>query len=133
MCQIPEFKEITVDYNKHMLNEPCEIDTREEVDNILLGEAIEEVLNTLTEREKQVIINRIYYKYTLDKAGIPFKISIERTRQIEQRGLRKLRHPLRAKKLYSFFSHEDYEEKYQAGQMVWERLARCVLLAKVPV
>jgi RNA polymerase primary sigma factor len=69
----------------------------------LLRQAIYTVLDTLTEREKQVI----EYRYglidgkeqTLERVGEQFNVTRERIRQIQEKVLRKLRHPSRSKKL----------------------------------
>ncbi|MBQ7760721.1 MAG: RNA polymerase sigma factor RpoD [Clostridia bacterium] len=68
---------------------------------------IEEVLDTLTDREKKVIKLRYGLDgdapHTLEQVGKEFNITRERIRQIEAKALRKLRHPTRAKKLNDFF------------------------------
>lgn len=69
--------------------------------------AIQKVLNTLTEREKTVIIKRfgigIDRAKTLDEIGKELNLSRERVRQIETAALRKLRNPRRANLLKEFF------------------------------
>jgi len=64
------------------------------------------VLETLTERERQVLEQRFGlvdgYSRTLEEVGRQFKVTRERIRQIEAKALRKLRHPSRSKKLRSF-------------------------------
>ena len=63
----------------------------------MLKETIYKILNTLTEREKQVLILRfgIYdgQTRTLDEIGKIFHLTRERIRQIEAKALKKLRHP----------------------------------------
>ena len=91
-----------VEDNK-MLN-PYELTNR-----VLLREELDEVLDTLNNREKQVL----RYRYglddgapkTLEEVGKIFKVTRERIRQIEVKALRKLRHPSRRKKL------EDFKQK----------------------
>ena len=91
-----------VEDNK-MLN-PYELTNR-----VLLREQLDEVLDTLNNREKQVL----RYRYglddgapkTLEEVGKIFKVTRERIRQIEVKALRKLRHPSRRKKL------EDFKQK----------------------
>ena len=68
---------------------------------------IHEVLNTLTEKERTVIKYRFYGPYTLEETGKRFGTSRERIRQIEAKALRKLRHPIRSKKLKDFLN-DDY-------------------------
>ena len=68
---------------------------------------IHEVLNTLTERERTVIKYRFYGPYTLEETGKRFGTTRERIRQIEAKALRKLRHPIRSKKLKDFLN-DDY-------------------------
>jgi len=66
----------------------------------------EEVLQTLTEREKKVLELRFGIgdgrDHTLEEVGQQFDVTRERIRQIEAKALRKLRHPTRSKKLKSF-------------------------------
>lgn len=73
---------------------------------ILLQEHIEEVLDTLTIREKQVVMLRFGLldgrRHTLEEVGRDFNVTRERIRQIEAKALRKLRHPSRSKKLADY-------------------------------
>lgn len=72
----------------------------------LLREQLEEVLDTLTEREKKVLTLRFGLtdgrQRTLEEVGQKFGVTRERIRQIEAKALRKLRHPSRSKKLKDF-------------------------------
>lgn len=72
----------------------------------LLQEQIEEVLDTLTEREKRVLDLRFGLvdgrTRTLEEVGKEFHVTRERIRQIEAKALRKLRHPSRSKKLRDY-------------------------------
>ncbi|MBE6700599.1 MAG: RNA polymerase sigma factor RpoD [Ruminococcaceae bacterium] len=72
----------------------------------LLREQLEEVLNTLTDREKNVLKLRFGLDdgrtRTLEEVGKEFQITRERIRQIEAKALRKLRHPSRSKKLKDY-------------------------------
>lgn len=64
---------------------------------------IDEILSTLSPREEKVLRMRFgigeKYDHTLEEVGQDFGVTRERIRQIEQKALRKLRHPTRAKKL----------------------------------
>jgi len=71
-----------------------------------LLDRIDEVLGSLSDREAQVIRLRFGiedgYARTLDQIGRTFGVSRERIRQIEERALNKLRHPVRVRKLKDF-------------------------------
>ncbi|MDK2882434.1 MAG: polymerase primary sigma factor [Bacillota bacterium] len=72
----------------------------------LLREQLEEVLETLTPREKKVLRLRFGLEdgraRTLEEVGQTFGVTRERIRQIEAKALRKLRHPSRSKRLKDF-------------------------------
>lgn len=72
----------------------------------LLHEQIEEMLEALSEREREVLHFRFGLEdgrsYTLEEVGKRFGVTRERIRQIEAKALRKLRHPSRSKKLKDF-------------------------------
>ncbi len=72
----------------------------------LLKEQINEVLDTLTERERNVLKLRFGLDNgrgrTLEEVGREFNVTRERIRQIEAKALRKLRHPSRSKKLRDY-------------------------------
>ena len=72
----------------------------------LLREQLDEVLNTLTEREQKVLRLRFGLDdgraRTLEEVGKEFKVTRERIRQIEAKALRKLKHPNRSRKLKEF-------------------------------
>ena len=69
-------------------------------------EQLEEVLDTLTEREENVLRLRFGLEdgrtRTLEEVGQVFGVTRERIRQIEAKALRKLRHPSRSKRLKDF-------------------------------
>jgi RNA polymerase primary sigma factor len=73
------------------------------VNSDTLREIMEGVLESLTEREREIL--RLRYglsdgqHHTLEEVGMRFKVTRERVRQIEAKALRKLRHPIRARRL----------------------------------
>src|SRR6202023_1597952 len=73
---------------------------------VLLREKIRDVLDTLTERERQVLEQRFGlvdgYSRTLEEVGRQFRVTRERIRQIEAKALRKMRHPTRIRQLEGF-------------------------------
>ncbi len=75
--------------------------------NALLAEALREILDTLTEREADVLRMRFGMydgrTHTLEEVGQIFGVTRERIRQIENKAIRKLRHPSRAKKIKDFY------------------------------
>jgi RNA polymerase primary sigma factor len=72
----------------------------------MLKEKLEQVLNTLTYREREIIKLRYGlgdgYTYTLEEVGKIFKVTRERVRQIEAKAIRKLQHPIRSRHLEGF-------------------------------
>ena len=72
----------------------------------MLKDKIDQVLQTLTFREREIIKLRYGigdgYTYTLEEVGKIFKVTRERVRQIEAKAVRKLQHPVRARKLEGF-------------------------------
>ncbi len=75
--------------------------------NALLAEALKEILATLTDREADVLKMRFGMHdgrtHTLEEVGQIFGVTRERIRQIENKAIRKLRHPSRAKKIKDFY------------------------------
>ena len=75
--------------------------------NTLLAEALNEILDTLTDREADVLRMRFGMydgrTHTLEEVGQLFGVTRERIRQIENKAIRKLRHPSRAKKIKDFY------------------------------
>ncbi len=72
----------------------------------ILKDKLHEVLGTLTDRERTVLVERFGLldgkPKTLEEVGVRFKVTRERVRQIEAKALRKMRHPTRAKQLQAF-------------------------------
>ncbi|MBK8976737.1 MAG: RNA polymerase sigma factor RpoD [Planctomycetes bacterium] len=72
----------------------------------MLKERIESVLSSLTFREREIIKLRYGigdgYTYTLEEVGRIFRVTRERVRQIEAKAVRKLQHPVRARRLAGF-------------------------------
>ncbi len=86
------------------VDSPVQSATRE-----MLKERIEDVLSSLTYREKEIIKLRYGigdgYTYTLEEVGKIFKVTRERVRQVEAKAIRKLQHPVRARKLEGFIDN----------------------------
>jgi len=84
-------------------NQPTLYDT---VSREFLKDALNEVLETLSPRERKVLEMRFGLKdgkvRTLEEVGREFRVTRERIRQIEAKAIRKLRHPSRARKLRDF-------------------------------
>ena len=80
--------------------------TAEAAAQTLLKEQLDEVLDTLTEREQKVLRLRFGMNdgraRTLEEVGKEFDVTRERIRQIEAKALRKLRHPSRSRKLRDY-------------------------------
>ena len=78
----------------------------EEAGFSMLKDKIKDVLDTLTEREREVLEQRFGlkdgYSRTLEEVGRQFQVTRERIRQIEAKALRKMRHPTRIRKLEGF-------------------------------
>lgn len=72
----------------------------------MLKDKMKEVLKTLTDRERFVLIHRFGLldgkPKTLEEVGSAFNVTRERIRQIEAKALRKMRHPIRSKQLRAF-------------------------------
>jgi RNA polymerase primary sigma factor len=95
----------------------------------LLREKIDDVLISLTERERDVLMLRFGlkdgYSRTLEEVGQTFNVTRERIRQIEAKALRKMRHPTRIRQLHGFFEgdfdtegpgFEDFVQQQQQQQ-----------------
>ena len=86
---------------RHAPSRRCSAATQE-----MLKDKIEQVLKTLTYREREIIKLRYGlgdgYTYTLEEVGRIFKVTRERVRQIEAKAVRKLQHPVRSRQLEGF-------------------------------
>ena len=78
------------------------------IESVMLREHIDVLLEDLKEREKEVIILRFGLRdghpRTLEEVGKEFNVTRERIRQIEAKALRKLRNPVRSKKIKDFLN-----------------------------
>ena len=87
----------------------------------MLKERIDEVLSTLTFREREIVKLRYGigdgYTYTLEEVGRIFRVTRERVRQIEAKAVRKLRHPVRARQLASFLDGVQVPDDPDAGPL----------------
>jgi len=76
----------------------------------MLKERIDEILKTLTYREREIIKLRYGlgdgYTYTLEEVGRIFKVTRERVRQVEAKAIRKLQHPVRCRRLEGFVDQQ---------------------------
>ena len=76
--------------------------------NAMLAKEIESLLDALTDREADVLRMRFGMyagrTHTLEEVGQIFGVTRARIRQIENKAIRKLRHPSRAKKIRDFYS-----------------------------
>jgi RNA polymerase primary sigma factor len=81
----------------------------------LLRQRINDVLRTLTYREREILKLRYGigdgYTYTLEEVGRIFKVTRERVRQVENKAIRKLQHPVRRQRLQSFLDQEEGGEE----------------------
>ena len=72
----------------------------------MLREQLDEILDTLTDRERKVLTLRFGLidgrARTLEEVGKEFNVTRERIRQIEAKALRKLRHPTRSKRIKDY-------------------------------
>lgn len=100
---IGDDKEATLEQFVADNNQPSLYD---KVSKELLKDALNKVLETLSPRERKVLIMRFGLEdgkpKTLEEVGREFKVTRERIRQIEAKAIRKLKHPTRARKLKDF-------------------------------
>jgi RNA polymerase sigma factor (sigma-70 family) len=87
------------------------IGIEEEIENVDLKNKIDEVLKTIPMAERTIIemrfgLNGNEENMSLEDVGKKFNISKSRVRQIEAKALRRLRHPVRARKLHGFLDKE---------------------------
>lgn len=79
------------------------------IEAVMLREHIDQLLQDLKERERQVILLRFGledgHPRTLEEVGKEFNVTRERIRQIEAKALRKLRNPVRSKKIKDFLQN----------------------------
>ncbi|MBP3857239.1 MAG: sigma-70 family RNA polymerase sigma factor [Ruminiclostridium sp.] len=91
------------------------LSVEEEVENIILSEALMEVLSTLAPKEKKVLLLRNGFIegkiFTLEEIGKIYGITRERVRQIESKALRKLRHRTRSYKIIDYYDGAIKNEK----------------------
>jgi len=90
--------------------------------NGLLREKIEELLKTLTYREREIVRLRYGladgYCYTLEEVGRIFKVTRERVRQIEAKAVAKLQNPVRSAELCEYVA----DSPEMSTQEVWEKM-----------
>jgi RNA polymerase primary sigma factor len=100
---VGEDKEATLEQFVADTNQPSMYDR---VSRELLKDAVVDVLETLSPREKKVLVMRFGLDdgkpKTLEEVGKEFKVTRERIRQIEAKAIRKLKHPTRARKLRDY-------------------------------
>ena len=93
-------------------------------------ENINSMLGTLTEREQRVIKARFGLdgkgEKTLDQVGKLIGINRERVRQIEQKALRKMRHPAKSRKVKDFLEGNPYELIIQGKEEYFEGLDKTI-------
>lgn len=89
---------------------PSDSSVEDVVEQTFLRESLENVLSTLTPREEKILRLRFGFddgiERTLEDVGKMFNVTRERIRQIENKALRKLRHPSRTKHIRDFYSLE---------------------------
>jgi len=85
----------------------------------MLKEELQQAMESLTEREKKILILRFGIEdgtpKTLEEVGMIFKVTRERIRQIEAKALKKLRHPSRSRRLQAFLELTLFRGKYHAS------------------
>lgn len=93
-----------------------EEDVSEKIINNLLTEDLKTSMDSLTEREQDVLNMRYGFydgkMHSYDEIGAVFGVTRERIRQIENKAIRKMRHPSRAKHIRAYYTDEDYSTGY---------------------
>jgi RNA polymerase primary sigma factor len=83
----------------------------------MLKEELSQAMESLTDREKQILILRFGLEdgapKTLEEVGTIFKVTRERIRQIEAKALKKLKHPSRSRRLQSFLELTLFRSKFR--------------------
>ncbi len=106
-------------YFGDFIEDESALNPAEAVTSEMLRSRIEQVLKTLTYREREIIKLRYGigdgYTYTLEEVGRIFKVTRERVRQVEAKALRKLQHPVRARKLQGFLDGSFQREEVEVG------------------
>lgn len=84
-----------------------------------LAEAVDDAMETLTEREREIINAHFFSTKTLDDIAADHGVTRERVRQVEAKALRKLRHPSRGEKLRSFLDVADEPATARTDDVEW--------------
>ena len=84
-----------------------------------LQKAIPEALDTISPKERKVLLLRFWFDMTLDECGDVFRLTRERIRQIEAKALRKLRHPMRSKILRTLFDSRQVTPRKTEVDWTW--------------
>ena len=84
-----------------------------------LQKAIPEALDTISPKERKVLLLRFWFDMTLDECGDVFRLTRERIRQIESHALRKLRHPTRSKILRTLFDSRQVTPRKTEVDWTW--------------
>jgi DNA-binding CsgD family transcriptional regulator len=103
-----------------METEPVDQDYITDVQNVFT-----KVIETLTKREQILLWYRFWANYTLEEISDLFEVTRERVRQIEQKSLRKMRHPTRSESLLPFvdicpFKDRKERKKLEEYNIQWE-------------
>ncbi len=110
------------------LLEDEKVDIEEQADMLAKKEAVNEVLDTLTYRERKVLRLRFGLEdgvsRTLEQVGKEFGVTRERIRQIEAKAMRKLRHPSRSRKLRPWADADPKSKSIGPGQAAGARTFR---------
>ena len=94
-------------------SEPSSLQDFSAIEKKESAQIMSDILDTLSEREAQVLRMRYYEDMTLNEVARSFGITSERIRQIEHKALRKLRHPDRTRKMAGVSDDPVIEERIQ--------------------